>query len=212
MSDASRRPVRALAPRRVGEAADVLAASFVDDPVYARVFPRPDRRRPALREFMAIALRDAVRNGDVDVVEAEHGLVGAAAWLPPGANPWTVGRRLRAAPGFLRLLRIAPRSMRALMGLGANAGDAFPAERDVWYLEVVGVHPDQQGAGIGSRLVGAGLERADATGAASYLETPSAANVRFYERLGFEVERDSVELLPGGPTHWLMRRPAKRAS
>ena len=97
-------------------------------------------------------------------------------------------------------------------GLGANADDAFPAERDVWYLEVVGVHPDEQGAGIGSRLVGTGLERADATGAASYLETPSAANVRFYERLGFEVERDGVELLPGGPTHWLMRRPAKRAS
>jgi ribosomal protein S18 acetylase RimI-like enzyme len=204
--------VRALAPRRVGEAADVLAASFVDDPVYARVFPRPDQRGRALREFMAIALRDAVRNGEVDVVEAEHGLVGTAAWLPPGANPWTVGRRLRATPGFLRLLRIAPRSMRALIRLGGNAADVFPAERDVWYLEVVGVHPDHQGAGIGSRLVGAGLERTDATGAASYLETPSAANVRFYERLGFEVERDGVALLPGGPTHWLMRRPAEPAS
>jgi ribosomal protein S18 acetylase RimI-like enzyme len=74
-----------------------------------------------------------------------------------------------AAPGFLRLLRIAPRSMRALMGLGANADDAFPAERDVWYLEVVGVHPDQQGARIGSRLVGTGLERADATQAPASL-------------------------------------------
>jgi GNAT superfamily N-acetyltransferase len=206
VSDASRWPVRALAPRRVGEAADVLAASFAGDPVYARVFPHPDRRGLALREFMAVALRDAVRNGYVDIVEAEHGLVGAAAWLPPGANPWTVGRRLRAAPGFFRLLWIAPRSMRALMRLGANTDDAFPVERDVWYLEVVGVHPDQQGSGIGSRLVGAGLERADATGAASYLETPSAANVSFYERLGFEVERDGVALLPGGPTHWLMRR------
>jgi predicted N-acetyltransferase YhbS len=55
------------------------------------------------------------------------------------------------------------------MGLGANADDAFRAERDVWYLEVVGVHPDQQGAGIGSRLVGPGLERADAPQASASL-------------------------------------------
>jgi hypothetical protein len=41
---------------------------------------------------------------------------------------------------------------------------------------------------------------------------PIPDNVAFYERFGFEVADDALPLLPGGPTQWGMRRPAKSAT
>jgi hypothetical protein len=34
----------------------------------------------------------------------------------------------------------------------------------------------------------------------------------FYERFGFEVTHDALPLVPGGPTHWGMRRLPNPAS
>jgi hypothetical protein len=38
---------------------------------------------------------------------------------------------------------------------------------------------------------------------------PDPDNVAFYERFGFEVANAALPLLPGGPTQWGLRRPAK---
>jgi ribosomal protein S18 acetylase RimI-like enzyme len=40
----------------------------------------------------------------------------------------------------------------------------------------------------------------------AYLETANARAVPLYERLGFRVISSGDQLLPGGPTHWRMRR------
>jgi ribosomal protein S18 acetylase RimI-like enzyme len=199
-----------IAPLRnehVNAAADVLAESFADDPAYARVLPDPARRRPALRAFMAAPVRDALPFGTASVAVAGDEVVGAAVWLPPGVYPWSLARKLRAAPAFLSVAGIAPRSLPGLVRLGANVERAFPDE-PVWYLEVVGVRPTAQRGGIGTRLLERGLARADADGRPCYLETPRQDNVRFYERLGFRVEREGVAFVPDGPTHWIMTRPA----
>lgn len=70
--------------------------------------------------------------------------------------------------------------------------------------------PEAQGQGVGRRLLAPTLARADRDGAACYLETQRPETVRFYERLGFALEREGVPLLPGGPTHRTMRRPPAR--
>jgi ribosomal protein S18 acetylase RimI-like enzyme len=90
--------------------------------------------------------------------------------------------------------------------LGANVERAFPDD-PVWYLEVVSVRPGAQRRGIGTRLLEPGLARGDANRLPCYPETPRPENIPFYERLGFRVEGEGVELLPGGPTHWTMTRP-----
>jgi predicted GNAT family N-acyltransferase len=51
------------------------------------------------------------------------------------------------------------------------------------------------------------LEAADRDGLPVYLETADRANVAYYERFGFTVVDEALELLPGGPTHVAMRRP-----
>lgn len=76
-----------------------------------------------------------------------------------------------------------------------------------FHLQLMGVVPEQQGRGIGSRLLAAVLERCDATGTPAYLEATSAANRRLYERHGFEASH--VIMLPDGPSLWPMwREPA----
>jgi len=56
-----------------------------------------------------------------------------------------------------------------------------------WYLWVLGVAPDSQGKGIGSRLIQPVLDCSDKEQISCYLETETERNVAFYEKRGFEV-------------------------
>ena len=97
------------------------------------------------------------------------------------------------------------------MRLGANVARAFPPD-PVWYLEVVGLVPAARGQGIGRRLLEPTLARAAREGFACYLETQRPETVRFFERLGFGVERAGLTFLGGDPTYWTMRRPSPSMS
>ncbi len=56
---------------------------------------------------------------------------------------------------------------------------------DAWYLSIIAIDPASQGRGLGRALLAPTLAEADASNAVSYLETFSARNLPFYERLGF---------------------------
>ncbi|KWT58278.1 puromycin N-acetyltransferase [Streptomyces albus subsp. albus] len=86
----------------------------------------------------------------------------------------------------------------------ATMGPHRPTE-PVWFLGSVGVDPDRQGRGLGGAVIRPGLEAADAAGVPAFLETSDERNVRFYERLGFQVTADYV-LPGGGPRTWAMSR------
>ena len=86
--------------------------------------------------------------------------------------------------------------------------DAHSGERNVHYLQVLGVATDRQGQGVGSALLRHGLERVDRIGGEAYLETNSSSNVTLYERHGFVIDDAAAALLEDGPTSWLMTRPA----
>ncbi|MFI9231636.1 GNAT family N-acetyltransferase [Streptomyces rimosus] len=86
----------------------------------------------------------------------------------------------------------------------AALGPHRPTE-PVWFLGSVGVDPDRQGRGLGGAVIRPGLEAADVAGVPAFLETSDERNVRFYERLGFEVTAECV-LPGGGPRTWSMSR------
>ena len=190
---------------QLNQATAAVAAAFRDDPVYASLLPDPKRRPDALRAFMRMPLSDAIPFGSAYAAVAGAEVIDAAAWLPPGGYPWSGRRKLRSSVGMLKVARHARGALRDLAALGAATERAFPTD-PVWYLEVVGIRPDRQGGGAGAALLAPGLAAADAVVEPCYLETASARNVAFYERLGFRVERADVRLAPRGPTHWTMRR------
>ncbi|HLU35595.1 MAG TPA: GNAT family N-acetyltransferase [Thermomicrobiales bacterium] len=75
----------------------------------------------------------------------------------------------------------------------------------VWFLGSVGVHPAHQGKGLGRAVIQPGLDAAKKAGVPAFLETSDPGNVRFYERLGFDITAE-YDLPDGGPRTWSMIR------
>jgi GNAT superfamily N-acetyltransferase len=196
-----------LSRAQLGSARDVFASSHADYPAWRHVFPDPEQRERALRVFFAATVRDALPFRAVDAAVANGQVLGIAVWLPPGRFPWSLSRKFQATPAMLRVLRAAPGRFRIFARLGANAEHFHPTYPH-WNLETLGLRLEAQGRGIGTQLMAPGLARADQAGLPCYLTTAKRENVGFYERFGFVVASDALPLVPGGPTHWGMRRPA----
>jgi len=60
-----------------------------------------------------------------------------------------------------------------------------------WHLGPVGVLPSHQGQSIGTKLLGRFCQEVDACLSPAYLETDTDKNVRFYERFGFEIVKET---------------------
>ena len=196
--------VRPLQSDEVPEAAALAARAFFDDPLFTFVYPDPERRLDGFaREHRAYIRQAYVPYGVNDVAEADGALAGLALWMPPGASPpWW--REIPMASVLFRT--VGPRRWWRVVR-AYKAFDAHLPGAPHWYLGLLAVDPHAQGRGVGSRLVRAGLERADRDGVGAYLETGTEPNVAFYERLGFRVTGE-IEV-PGGPAHWaLWRDPA----
>jgi len=197
-----------LGPDGVDQAAELLARSFESTPDYSHMFPDPHTRRAALRGFMRAPVRDSQAEGNCWVATDGSTMLGIAAWQAPGRYPWSLGRNLRALPALLSVLRHAPRSLRDLLEFGSTIDSHFP-DTPLWYLQVIGVSPEAQGLGVGTILLDPALGRADLDRVPCYLETSNEQAVPFYLKAGFQIDRQGVELMHGGPTYWLMTRPPR---
>ncbi|HEX2178564.1 MAG TPA: GNAT family N-acetyltransferase [Actinomycetota bacterium] len=194
-----------LKPHQALAGAAVLAASHTDYPAFLCIYPDDRKRAKALLPFFGAAVKDGIRSGLVYGAVRDDEILGIAVWLPPGAFPWSSMRKLRATGAFLRVWAADPANFATFTRVGANSELHHPPGRH-WSLEALGIRPEAQRQGLGTRLVTPILERADAEGVECYLETSNPANVAYYQRFGFEVLRD-VPLIPDGPPHISMRRP-----
>ena len=181
-------------PRRV---AAIAARGFHDDPVMSWVFPDPVERTAALElSFERLAWRFAARGGRIDVLDDAC----TALWLgpdpppapdeptPPSDRPWHL---------------LTPQAMERFSVLGAAMEASHPAEPH-WYLGVVASLPDQQGRGLGRRILEPVLRNCDDRGVPSYLESSNARNLPFYYRLGFAQVGEIT--IPDGPSLYPMWR------
>ena len=91
-------------------------------------------------------------------------------------------------------LRLGPKGFSRIMRIDREWHDLHIREpTQHWYLLGVGVHPQHQGAGIGKALLEPVLNATDENGLTCYLETQTARNVKFYEKLGFSVFGGDIE-------------------
>ena len=188
----------------VRAAAAVLLRSFADDPGLCFVLPDAlDRER--LGPLLANAvLCFALRCGAPLVTTGE--VRGVALWFPPDApaptNDDLIQTGLAAVPG-----QIGPDAWARFQRLLDHLDALHPryAPEPHWYLAMLGVDPPWQRQGLGEALLRPIFAAADRDGLSCYLEAPTEANARYYERRGFRVLAETD--VPDSDVHvWLMRR------
>ena len=194
--------IRAAGANDAAVIADILTEAFSDDPIMNWMF---GCQKPIGDMFRVLTKAAYLKDGFGDVAGDEA----AALWLPA---------QMRLRLSRLRQLELAARvfvsggsgAVRRMKRTGAVLGSSHPREPH-YYLFAVGVRAHAQGGGLGGALVRAGLARADADGAAAYLENSKSRNTPLYERLGF-APTGWLPLPQGAPPLLAMLRPAQSAS
>lgn len=180
----------------------LLARAFHADPVTRWLVPDPARHTPVMDAFFEVLARDALTAGAIDlVVDTDDQPVAAAIWYDRTAPCQVIGAPTVPDP---RLDRIFGPDASRWHALDAVMSDRHPADRH-WYLFAVGVRPDLQGQGLGSRLLHVAHERIGSQ--ATYLEATTTVSRRLYLRHGYILLGNPLHL-SDGPELWPMWRPA----
>jgi len=184
--------------------AEVLARAFDDSPIMRHLIPRDRARTVGMRAFFIAALVDAHKHGEAWVAAVDGTTVGVAVWLPPGSYPPGWARQTRQ---LAHLAAVAPIAIGSLFHSlrYLRAVESLHPTAQHWYLETLGVDPDHQGRGYGTRLLNAVLPRTDEAGIPTYLETDKERNLAYYARHRF-TEMEKIFPVAGAPPTWTMWR------
>jgi ribosomal protein S18 acetylase RimI-like enzyme len=192
--------IRKVTEEEVDPLAAALTRAFLDDPVVHWLFRKESIRAERLQLLYAELLlrRLTLPHGEVYVGQE---LEGGCLWSPPGT--WHMGP-LQMARQLLVGWRVWGRDLpRTLTGLD-RIGRKHPRGQH-FYLALLGVVPEAQGRGLGSRLMYPVLERCDREGIPAYLEASTTRSRDLYRRHRFEIVEELR--LPGdGPPLWRMWR------
>lgn len=192
---------------QIFETAGDLAAAFVDDPLFNWFMRADDRRHTARERFFRVVLKEiAFPDGRIQR-PASGGA--AAVWIPSdklGGQP--LHRELRGLPMLLNATGLS--RFGRLVALRKAMDASHPMATPHEYLWFLGVRPEAQGHGVGSRLLQAETARLDAQERAAFLETATPRNVPLYQRHGFEVMTE-YRPAPDAPLVWAMWREPRAA-
>jgi GNAT superfamily N-acetyltransferase len=180
-------------------AALAVARGFADNEIWIWMLGGEKRVRRALpRHYRAMIRHVYTSRGSAWTTPDT---LGGALWYPPGTLEMSLAER------FWEIASLMPHAITSL-GRAGRWEELIHSHRPSephWYLNTLAVDPGAQRSGVGTALIGPGLERADAEGTGAYLETQRRSNIPFYRRFGFE-ETDEIKL-PDSPPLWLMWRP-----
>jgi ribosomal protein S18 acetylase RimI-like enzyme len=191
-----------IGPERLGEASDVLARAFLDDPAWVWLIPDAEKRARLLPWLFRVGFDVTA----ADVYATPGRVLGAARWLPPGRPPMRVVATLKAIAATPFKLGAATAPFLAY-GRAVEQMRADTVGEPHWSLAGIGVDPSAQRQGVGAALLQPGLQAAAAAGLPAVLLTNNEVNLAFYESHGFAVEREG-RTPENGPRAWAMVKPS----
>lgn len=179
--------------------ADILADAFIDDPFMAWIFGDHASRLAALPTWWAFIGAHTPEGAELWRID-DHA---ASLWYPPRhagepdadpdpePEPESDEHDDDAPNPFVEMMLpfVGPRLPEILEMLG-RGHDARPDE-PFWYLLALGTRATSQGHGYGARIVRPVLDRCDAEGIGTYLESSNPKNIPFYHRLGYEIVNET---------------------
>ena len=176
--------IRRMLPDDIDAACQVLGLAFSDNP-NTLMIARGDRARAQRVTEAGARFAKLGRRYNSHVLVGEDGgrvvgVLNAVEW-PNCQLP--IIEKFKIAPLTIRVTGLGlPRAF-TMMRVWAKHD---PRARH-WHVGPIGVNPEHQGRGIGTALLAAFLEMADAQASPAYLETDVDRNVALYEKFGFKV-------------------------
>lgn len=158
----------------------VITLAFAHDPVWYPALGRADGATDHHFGYWRFFVRGAVPHGLSGI--ANDGAA-VSVWLPGDASEVSDAD----AVAFDRYLaaRLSPSDVDQLQELFQRFEDAHPRTEPHNYLSLLGTHPEHRGRGIGQALLRWDLDRFDADGIPTYLESSNSANDYRYQRVGY---------------------------
>jgi ribosomal protein S18 acetylase RimI-like enzyme len=185
--------------------AEAMGAAFENDPVASWFWRRPTGRREYIAGWYELVAKEHyLDHGVVFVAEEDGEIAGSAMWSPPGAWRFSARAEWRASRYALPRLRFRV----PIASMGMRRIEREHPERPHWYLSELGVRPQSQGKGLGSRLMFEVLELCDRKQLPAYLESSTERSRALYGRHGFKTEK-VIHMPRNGPPLWLMWRHAQ---
>ena len=177
--------LRQLRPEEVERAATMLARAFVGRPFTLLLADDEAGRFEASRLTFAALARYGLEYGEVVTTDALDAV--AIWWAPEYVMPSPARAALVGFDEGPAVLGIDV--WEASLEVGWMVGDVH--QRSIaephWYLNILGVRPESQRAGLGTLLLSSMLDRLDREQLPVYLDTGTPENVAFYQRRGFRL-------------------------
>lgn len=173
------------------KAAEVVAASFYDYPMFAVYFPDPDKRTRLLPWYLGNVLNCAIRYGEAFTTPDFSGVIFI---LPPGHTKISLAEYSRNG-FFLTPFRLGLRdytNSQACEKFVADTHEKLMTGRLHYYLWGLAVDPGKKRTGVGTALMQPLLAKADREKMPIYLETHDQRNVAYYQKMGFELIHEDV--------------------
>jgi ribosomal protein S18 acetylase RimI-like enzyme len=191
----------------VEQAAQVIAQSFVEDPLVSFILPFRARRVSTMVKFFRLYGEVSIKNNrGFGVGEPLQGVV---YWKTPDQGDISIN--IKSLGKFLPLLL-------TMYPIGSFRARSIIKQIDIlhkkyadephFYLDNLGVLPSARGKGLSSKLIRPFLGMADLQKVITYTDTVTPVNVPLYEHFGFECVEES-QIPSTGITVFALRRPVQ---
>lgn len=195
----------AVQKKDIQKAGVVFADAFQNDPVWEKVLEGATTNQK--RVFFMGPVRYCLKYGKL--YASSEKLEGLAGWVPGNLADMTIWRGLRSG-SMGSSMKVGMKTMMSMKPIFAPleaARRATMSGREYIYLVIIGVSPEHQGQGHGTKLLKAVIEEGNATGLPIYLETTTAKNINMYKKFSFKQLQQVIHPIIDLP-QWGMVREA----
>ena len=193
-----------LEKHRINEAAEIFSRAFEDDPLVSWFFPDTSSRKEMSHSYFKFRIMYGILYGEVYATSPK--MEGLAIWIPSKNVKMTNFKMFRS--GGIRLIKeLGFEYVGKLTSVGTFVSKIhhrlinFPH----WHLSPMGVKPEYQGKGHGSKLMRSMLRKLDEEKLPCFLETQNKNNVEIYKHYGFNII-DKTTIPDAKLEHWSMLR------